>query len=223
MDGKLTMNADKLALLEQIADEVRNLEESPLYKYRIENNYLPVIGEGNPDAKILFIGEAPGAQEASTGRPFVGNAGQVLDELLDSVGLEREVVYIANVVKDRPPGNRNPGVEEIRLYTPFLMRQIAVIQPKFIVTLGRFAMDLILEQLQLPEQGQKIGELHGKALKTEASYGEVTIVPLYHPASAFYNPDLMDTLKRDFQVLAFGTQASKNRLAASGRSSHLSA
>jgi DNA polymerase len=216
------MNKDKSVLLEQIADEVRNLEESPLYKYRIENDYLPVIGEGNSNAKIMFIGEAPGAQEASTGRPFVGNAGQVLDELLESVGLEREDVYIANVVKDRPPGNRNPSVEEIRLYTPFLMRQIEIIQPQFIVTLGRFAMDLILEQLQLPQHGQRIGELHGKVLKAKASYGDVMIVPLYHPASAFYNPDLMDTLKRDFQVLAFDQKIIKKRMNLPGRNSHVS-
>lgn len=196
------MSKDKAAQLEQIADEVRNLQESPLYAYRNENGYLPVIGEGNPGAKIMFIGEAPGAQEAKSGRPFVGNAGHVLDMLLESIGLERKDVYIANVVKDRPPGNRNPSRDEIRLYTPFLMRQIAIIQPEFIVTLGRFAMDLMLDKHGLLQQGQKIGDLHGTAIKAEAPYGEVTIVPLYHPASAFYNPDLMETLRKDFEVLA---------------------
>lgn len=197
------MNTEKVSQLEQIADEVGDLKESPLYEYRNENGYLPVIGEGDVDAKIMFIGEAPGAQEAASGRPFVGNAGSVLDTLLKSVGLERKDVYIANTVKDRPPGNRNPSIVEIRLYTPFLMRQIAIIQPEFIVTLGRFALDLILEQYHLPLRGHKIGDLHGKAIEAVAPYGGVTIVPLYHPASAFYNPDLMETLKKDFEVLAF--------------------
>lgn len=195
------MNTDKTTRLEEIADEVRDLKESPLYEYRQENGYLPVIGEGDADAEILFIGEAPGAQEAESGRPFVGHAGSVLDMLLTSIGLERKDVYITNVVKDRPLGNRNPGTEEVRLYTPFLMRQIDIIRPKLIVTLGRVAMEFMLEQYHLPQRGQKIGDLHGKAIKADISYGQVTTVPLYHPASAFYNPDLAETLRKDFEVL----------------------
>jgi DNA polymerase len=195
------MAADKGERLEAIAEEVRNLEESPLYDYRQENGYLPVFGEGEPEARIMFIGEAPGKQEAKSGRPFVGNAGKVLDKLLESIGTHRDDVYITNVVKDRPPDNRDPRVEEIELYAPFLMRQIEIIQPKVIATLGRFAKDFVLEYYDLPQQTQKIGDLHGKKLEAEASFGKVTIVPLYHPAAAFYNQDLENTMERDFQAL----------------------
>lgn len=195
------MSEDKAAQLEEIAQRVRDLEASPLYKYREEHGYQPVIGEGNPDAEVMFIGEAPGVQEAKTGRPFVGSAGKVLDALLASSGVAREDVYITNVVKDRPPDNRDPRVEEIARYAPFLLRQIEIIQPQVIATLGRFAMDFILEQFDLPQQGQRIGDLHGQVLKAEASYGEVVIVPLYHPAAAFYNKELKDVIEEDIQVL----------------------
>lgn len=195
------MNDKKAAQLEDITEQVRNLSESPLYGYRQENNYHPVIGERNADADIMFVGEAPGRQEAETGRPFVGNAGRMLDTLLESIGVHRGDVYITNVVKDRPPGNRDPRAEEIELYAPFLLRQIEIIQPDVIATLGRFAMDFILEHYDLPQQGQKIGDLHGQILKAEASYGVVTVVPLYHPAAAFYNRDLEDTMEKDFQTL----------------------
>lgn len=199
---------DKEAQLEEIAERVRNLEASPLYDYRKEKGYEPVIGEGDPDAEIMFIGEAPGKQEAKSGRPFVGNAGWVLDTLLASLDLDREDVYITNVVKDRPPGNRDPHTEEIACYTPFLLHQIEIIQPAVIVTLGRFALNLILEQYDFPQQGKRLGALHGRVLEVEAPYSddpssdaEVKVVPLYHPAAAFYNPDLEDVMKEDFQVL----------------------
>jgi uracil-DNA glycosylase len=192
---------DRVAQLEAIAEGLLSLEASPLYAYREENGYLPVIGEGARDAQIMFIGEAPGVQEARSGRPFVGNAGRVLDTLLESIGLARADVYITNIVKDRPPENRDPYVAEIELYTPFLLRQIEIFQPLVIATLGRFAMDFILEQFDLPQKGQQIGELHGKALKAEASYGQVTVVPLYHPAAAFYNEDLQRVMEEDFRML----------------------
>jgi DNA polymerase len=192
---------DKRKALNEIAEDVRNLNESPLYDYRRENGYQPVIGEGDPDADIMFVGEAPGAQEAKTGRPFVGNAGKILDRLLDSVELERGDVYITNVVKDRPPDNRDPTAEEIRLYAPFLRRQIEIVQPRVIATLGRFAMDFFLREFDLPEQGQRIGDLHGQVLEAEAAYGDVALVPLYHPAATFYNRSLEDVLEEDFRVL----------------------
>jgi uracil-DNA glycosylase family 4 len=191
----------ELETLEDIAQAVQELVESPLYDYRQENNYQPVIGEGDPDADIMFVGEAPGAQEAKTGRPFVGNAGKILDRLLHSVGLERRDVYITNVVKDRPPDNRDPTAEEIRLYAPFLRRQIEIVQPRVIATLGRFAMDFFLREFDLPQKGQKIGDLHGQVLKAGAAYGDVAVVPLYHPAATFYNRSLEDVLEEDFRVL----------------------
>ena len=191
----------KAVELQQISDEVRNLEASPLFAYRQANHYSAVIGEGNVDAAIMFIGEAPGEQEAKRGLPFVGASGRLLNELLDSIGMQRSDVYITNIVKDRPPENRDPTPTEIRLYAPFLTRQIALIQPKVIVTLGRFAMDFILAQFQMPEHGQKIGSLHGKVLQTEASYGPLAVVPLYHPAVALYTTERRQTLLDDFQVL----------------------
>jgi uracil-DNA glycosylase family 4 len=197
-DGTCQHRREQMA---QIAEEVRDLDQSPLYEYRQENDYEPVIGEGDVCTAIMFIGEAPGEQEAKSGRPFVGSAGKVLDKLLQSVGIERENVYITNVVKDRPPGNRDPTVEEIDLYSPFLWRQVEIIQPRVIVTLGRFAMDFVLEHLQMDEQGSKISNLHGTLLTAQASYGEVRVLPLYHPAVVFYTPEREQVLKRDFQVL----------------------
>jgi DNA polymerase len=195
------MDDNRKAQLEKIAEELRDLKESPLYSYRQENNYAFVLGEGNVQAKIMFIGEAPGEKEAKTGRPFVGASGRTLDQLLKSVGMKREDVYITNIVKDRPPNNRNPTVKEIRLYQPFLLRQIDIIQPKIIVTLGRFSMEFILEQFGMAEKGQKISELHGRLLEGQTPYGEIAVVPLYHPAVALYSQDSKETLVEDFQVL----------------------
>jgi uracil-DNA glycosylase family 4 len=187
--------------LDALAAELRDLTESPLYDYRKENGYKPVIGEGSPTADVLFIGEAPGKQEAKSGRPFVGASGRVLDELLASIGLDRGDVYITNVVKDRPPDNRDPHADEIDLYAPLLDRQIAIIQPKVIATLGRFAMDFVLSKFDAPQQGEKISRLHGQPIEVEAPYGTVTIVPLYHPAVALYNRNQRGTLEDDFKVL----------------------
>lgn len=195
------MNCARAAQLEKIAQEVRDLEESPLYDYRKENGYSPVIGEGDLFADIMFIGEAPGAAEAKTGRPFVGRAGRVLDELLESIDINRDDVYITNVVNDRPPRNRDPRVAEIELYAPFLLRQIRIIRPSIIATLGRFAMRFTLERFGLPGTRRRIGELHGQVLHAQAPYGEVSIVPLYHPAATFYNRGLEKSLREDFQVL----------------------
>lgn len=185
----------------EIAEAVENLTESPLYEFRKEHGYKSVIGEGNLDAQIMFIGEAPGENEAKRGRPFVGAAGSVLNELLESIGLEREDVYITNIVKDRPPENRDPRADELALYAPFLRQQIELIQPKVIATLGRFSMDFVLEMLDIAEQGQKISDLHGQPLKAQADYGEVTVVPLYHPAATFYRNELRAEMEQDFEVL----------------------
>ncbi|HMQ55537.1 MAG TPA: uracil-DNA glycosylase [Anaerolineae bacterium] len=193
--------SDQQARLEALAEEVKNLTASPLYAYRVENNYHSVIGEGAADANIMFIGEAPGENEAKQGRPFVGAAGRVLSDLLASIGLKREEVYITNIVKDRPPDNRDPRKGELALYAPFLQRQIDIIRPKVIVPLGRFSMDFILAEFNVPEQGQKIGALHGQVLQGTTPYGPIAVVPLYHPAAAFYNQGLQNALREDFQAL----------------------
>jgi DNA polymerase len=165
---------DKAARMQAIETEIRELTSSPLYDYRVENDYEPVIGEGDLDAHIMFIGEAPGAQEAKTGRPFVGSAGHILEELLSSIGVDREDVYITNVVKDRPPNNRDPHVEEIELYTPLF---------------------------DMSEAGAKVGDLHGQVLKAQHDGERLAVVPLYHPAAAFYNRELESTLEEDIRHL----------------------
>ena len=118
--------------LRKILDEIWNLTDSPLYEYRKKNNYYPVIGAGNHFAKIIFIGEAPGRNEAGTGKPFCGAAGKILDELLKSINIKRQDVYITNIVKDRPPENRDPTIKEIEIYSPFLTRQLEIIKPEII-------------------------------------------------------------------------------------------
>ncbi|HML21537.1 MAG TPA: uracil-DNA glycosylase [Aggregatilinea sp.] len=195
------MTESRIQELGKIAAELRDFKESPLYEYRIENDYLPVIGSGDPNAAIMFIGEAPGENEAESGQPFVGAAGRVLDELLASIGLKRENVYITNIVKDRPPKNRDPRPVEVELYAPFLERQIAIIQPEVIATLGRFSMEFVLDLLKMPQLGQKIGDLHGQQLEGAAGYGKVTVVPLYHPASGFYNRSLRAAMEEDVLAL----------------------
>ena len=155
------MSTDRSEQLRAIRDAVVNLTESPLYEYRTNNNYYPVIGQGDHYADIMFIGEAPGKNEAETGRPFCGASGRVLDELLASINLNREDVYVTNILKDRPPNNRDPLKKEIELYTPFLEQQIEIIQPKVIATLGRFSMEFILRRFGAYQANQKISQLHG--------------------------------------------------------------
>ncbi len=190
-------------LMRQIKDEVVALKKSPLYTYRTENNYFPVIGEGSHTAPVVFIGEAPGRNEAQTGRPFCGAAGKILDELLASINIKREDVYITNIVKDRPQNNRDPLPEEIEVYGPFLDRQLEIIKPQIIATLGRYSMHYILQKFVIKDSSElgSISSLHGRVLEGEGSFGKITIIPLYHPAAAIYTRSLLDTLKEDFKVL----------------------
>ena len=135
------------------------------------------------------------------GRPFCGASGRVLDELLTSVGLTREQVYVTNIVKDRPPNNRDPLKSEIDLYAPFLMRQINIIQPQVIATLGRFSMEFILKRFHAFQSSQKISQLHGRVIRVQTAYGQSSVLPLFHPAAALYNPNQRTTLEDDFQAL----------------------
>ena len=183
--------------LKKIKEEVLNLSASPLYAERVKNKYFPVIGEGSHSAAIMFVGEAPGENEAKTGRPFCGRAGKLLDSLLDSAGIKREDVYITNIVKDRPPKNRDPLPDEIAIYAPFLDRQIELIKPKVIATLGRFSMQYVMNRYGLEWELDSISKLHGKVFTTD----KFKVVPLYHPAAAIYNQHLLGTLKEDFQIL----------------------
>ncbi len=146
-----------------------------------------VFGAGSPSADIVFIGEAPGKNEDMQGEPFVGAAGKFLNEMLDGIGLKREDMYITNIVKYRPPHNRDPLPEEKDAFLPFLQEQIAIIKPKLIVTLGRHSMDVLLP-------GLKISQVHGQPKR----YKGQVYLPLFHPAAALYNGGMRQTLVEDF-------------------------
>lgn len=155
-----------------------------------------VMGDGNVDADIVFIGEAPGKNEDEQGLPFVGAAGKFLNEMLASAGMSRADVYITNIVKYRPPDNRDPSPDEKQAFWPYLAHQLEIINPKAIVTLGRHSMEFFLPDA-------KIGQVHGHAVKKVVKYHDGTdhewlIVPLYHPAAALYNGGLRQTLIDDF-------------------------
>lgn len=173
--------------------EKLNAEMLACSKCVLRNGCKQVVpGEGSADAEIMLIGEGPGQKEDESGRPFVGAAGKFLDELLLSISLKREDVYIANVVKCRPPANRDPLPEEVEACWPWLEEQIKLIDPKLIVTLGRHSMERFLP-------GQKISLIHGRAMRREApGLGRRVILALYHPAAALYNGGMRQTLLRDF-------------------------
>lgn len=161
----------------------------------------PVFGEGNPEAQIMFIGEAPGEQENRQGRPFVGPAGKFLDELLGTIGLERGDVYISNVVKFRPPENRDPLPEEKEACLPWLQAEIALIKPRVLVPLGRHALTQFFPKLN-------ISAAHGKAHKLTDG---VSVFPIYHPAAALHNPGLKQALYDDFTALGAFLEAQKKK------------
>jgi len=165
-----------------------------------------VPGEGNPEAEILFIGEAPGKKEDELGRPFVGAAGKFLDEMLASIKLKREDVYIANVCKCRPPENRDPLPEEVATCWPWLEKQIEIIDPKLIVTLGRHSLGRFFPDV-------KISEVHGKAFRRDfPNIGKRVFYVLYHPAAALYNGGMRETLLKDFsQILKVIKQIKKGQ------------
>jgi len=187
--------------LRKIKDEVLSCDKCLLYKDRISNKYYPVIGQGNHQTKIMFVGEAPGLQEAKTGRPFCGAAGAVLSQLLESVGIKREEVYIANLLKCRPPGNRDPLPDEIKMCSAFLERQIEIIQPKVICPLGRYSMKFLMEKCGLADKVEGISKIHGKLFEGKYLDRDITIIPFYHPAVVAYNPEMRDTLINDFKIL----------------------
>jgi uracil-DNA glycosylase len=185
--------------LEAIGQEIASCQLCELAKTR----NLTVPGEGNPNADILFVGEAPGWHENQQGRPFVGAAGQFLEQLLQSISLSREDVFIANVVKCRPPQNRDPLPEEIAACSGFLNRQLATIKPKLVVTLGRFSLGRFFPV------GKGIGALHGT---TCMKNGQLCFA-MYHPAAALHQPSLKRTLEQDMlkipEVLAVATSVAE--------------
>lgn len=194
-------DSDRTEKMRAIRDEILVLTASPLYAYRRQNNYYPVIGEGSHEARVMFIGEAPGKNEALSGRPFCGVAGKILDELLASINLPRAAVYVTNIVKDRPPENRDPLPEEIAIYAPFLDRQIEIIQPEIIATLGRFSMQYLMQKFGLAAALRSISQIHGQLFSAQAGFGPLKILPLYHPAATIYNQSLRADLFTDFKKL----------------------
>jgi uracil-DNA glycosylase len=191
----------KTEALKALRDDLVNATASPLYQLRVENRLFPVLGEGHADANLMFIAESPGRYEAEQGRPFCGPSGDVLEELLNEIGLKRSEVYVTNVLLDTPGEKRDPTPAETAFYAPFVDRLIDIIRPAVIIPLGRFAMEYVLKKFDLPEKRHKISDLHGKLIKAEAHYGEIHVVPMYHPAVVLYSASQRATLRRDFEKL----------------------
>lgn len=182
--------------LERIAEEIERCKRCPLAEVRTKT----VPGEGGYKKQIMLVGEAPGKNEDVQGRPFVGRAGELLNELLDSIGLSRDHVFITNVLKCRPPHNRDPRPEEVRACAPYLERQMRVLKPKLMVTLGRFAWQWACENMGI--EYVPIYRAHGRPYRTQTIvYGTVWVFPTYHPAAALYNKQLEPVLREDFKRL----------------------
>jgi uracil-DNA glycosylase family 4 len=183
--------AQRRELLKEVYEQARGCEACPLHESRTN----VVFGAGNADAELMFIGEAPGANEDRLGLPFVGQAGKLLDKLLGEIGLERQDVFIANVLKCRPPDNRDPHPQEIEACQDYLRRQVDLIEPTVICTLGNFSTKL----LRADTTG--ISRLHGSEEVRIIGSRAVRLYPLYHPAAALYTPSMLETLRTDFQRL----------------------
>lgn len=182
-------------LLDVVASEVVVCAKCPLWKSR--KNAVP--GVGSPTSPIMFIGEAPGRSEDVKGEPFVGMAGKFLDTLLSQIGFSREQVFITNVVKCRPPGNRQPRPLEVETCTPYMDRQMLIIRPKFVVTLGNHSTSYVFSKATLPFSS--ITQVRGKLYKATILGLRLTVFPTFHPASALYNPEYKEILEHDFQLL----------------------
>ncbi len=183
--------------LREVEERAVNCKKCELW----ETRQNVIVGEGSLNAKIMFIGEAPGFNEDKQGKPFVGRAGKVLDGLLKEAGLKREEIYITNILKCRPPENRNPSEEEIKSCTPYLNEQIEIINPKIICCLGNFAANFVMKKFNLSNQFQGISSIHGKVFNISTLTGKIKVIPFFHPAVVTYNPNKLNILKKDFEVL----------------------
>ena len=183
--------AERREELVQLYREVQSCRRCPLYATRTQ----VVFGAGNADADLMFVGEAPGFHEDQQGIPFVGAAGKLLDKLLDEIGLQRGDVFIANVLKSRPPGNRDPQLEEIEACKPYLTRQVELIEPRVICTLGNFSTKL------LTRRGDGITRVHGRPQDHVIAGLPIRLYPIYHPAAGLRSTSMLETLREDFQRL----------------------
>ena len=182
------MNVEKQNQLDIIASDIRLLNVCPDLAAQATNL---VMGEGNLDADIVFIGEAPGKREDLAGLSFIGASGKFLNSMLESAGIQRADVYITNIVKYRPPDNRDPTPAEKEAFWPYLLKQLTIIHPKIVITLGRHSMNSFLPSV-------KIGEVHGQPQTVSLDGLNLVVIPLYHPAAALYNGNLRRTLVDDF-------------------------
>jgi DNA polymerase len=189
----------KLAQLAKVKDDIITNLKCPL-KDAAANL---VFGKGNPDAKIMFIGEAPGANEDKQGLPFVGAAGKRLNSFLESINLTLDDCYIANILKYRPPDNRPPKPDEMERHVPYLIQQIHIIKPKVLVTLGNFSTRVVLAGFSISKMKEidTISELHGKSFNVIIGLDKCTVIPIYHPAACIYNPKLKKDILDDFQKI----------------------
>lgn len=181
---------DKSQKLQVLQKDLESKKDIPLIKSPED----VVFGDGNPNAEIMFIGEAAGYWESIKRKPFVGNAGKLLDEVMNSVGINRADVYITNMIKIRPPANRDPLPEELLAFAPFVDEEIEIINPKIIATLGRFSMGKFLPDV-------KISGVHGKVFKINWKGKERIVVPMFHPAAALRRGDVMEQFRNDFKIL----------------------
>jgi len=187
------MNAEEERIA--IDEAIRTCTRCPLAETR--TNAVP--GDGPVNARLLFIGEAPGRNEDKQGRPFVGRAGSILDGLLEGIGVARDEVFITNIVKCRPPKNRDPTTEEIEACRPYLERQLSLICPQVIIPLGRFAMRWVLESYGITPG--PISEVHGRVFRLRNTGCEQVIIPVYHPAATIYRPAFREVLAADFETI----------------------
>jgi len=189
----MACNEQSREILDQISGQIMKCRRCPLW----EGATHGVPGEGSTGARVMFIGEAPGEQEDSLGRPFVGRAGKVLDSLLAGTGLSRDAVFIANIVKHRPPGNRDPQPGEVVACTPWLEQQINAIQPPLLVPLGRHATRYVLGRIGV--EFVKITDISGTVFEGEPFGFPQKIIPALHPAATLHNPRSRDHLEEDFR------------------------
>ncbi len=194
--SRLVKRLDKARLFAELVEDVADCHDCGL----CEGAKNRVNGEGDLDSRVVFVGEAPGRREDESGRPFVGSAGKLLDKLLAGAGLSRDSVFISNVVRCRPPGNRRPKRSEVEACSRHIERLLGIIAPRVVAPMGNSAVGFLFERHRLGEA--VIGDVHGKPIKVEMPWGRVIIFPLYHPAAAIYNRKLLGELEADMKALA---------------------
>ncbi len=178
---------------ERLTDLKKRMEEDMSLPLRAGATQL-VFGDGNPDSELYFLGEAPGFYEDRDGKPFIGQAGKLLSKTLESIGITRPEIYISNIVRYRPPGNRDPEPSEIAAFQPYVDEEIAIVDPKIIITLGRFSMNKFIPDV-------KISVVHGKPRQVVFNGEEILVIPMYHPAAALRATAMLKLFEEDFQAI----------------------